>query len=249
MFKDCDRWNKPDETGFNKTGYVTRNGVVIYPKRRQIAKTSLQKVERRQHRLFSIAGHPRADQIEIFFSNNVINFYLYHSAMAQIRQSESQFWDHPIKVPILLPTVPTEYESRWARLSTILRKGDHIFTLDTNSVASKLIAYLDQGTWSHVGCYVGEGRIVEAITSGVVERSIEAYHRPRYRLGVYRVDSAKPEQIEAMVSFQRTQIGKRYGWTQLFRLGAQLVFGVFPREVLTPNELIPAFGHRLIEIV
>ncbi len=249
VFKDRDRWHKIDETGFNKTGYVTRNGVVIYPSRRRIAKTSLQMVERRHHCLFSIAAHPHADQIELFFSSNVINYYLYSTAMEQIRQTESRFWDYPIKVPILSPAIPTEYESRWGHLTATLQKGDLIFTLDSTSMASKLITYLDQGAWSHVGLYAGEGRIVEAITSGVVERSIEAYHHPRYRLGAYRVDSAKPKQIETMIFFQRTQIGKPYGWTQLLRLGAQLVFGVFPREVLTPNELIPAFECRLVEIV
>ena len=37
MFKDFDPWHKTDGTGYNKTGYVTETGLVIYPRSSRIA--------------------------------------------------------------------------------------------------------------------------------------------------------------------------------------------------------------------
>jgi uncharacterized protein YycO len=134
----------------------------------------------------------------------------------------------------------------------MLQKGDAIFTLDTKSIASRLIAYLDQGAWSHVGTYVGNGQIVEAITLGVVERSIEAYHDARYRLGVYRLPGASLEQIDSLVSFNRSTVGDRYSYRKALTLGIRLALGIWPSagaRHTTPNMLIAMAGYNLVAIV
>jgi cell wall-associated NlpC family hydrolase len=185
VFKESgDPWHSVDASGFNKTGYVTNCGVVIYPRRSRIAHTSVKAVTRRHHRLIDLSTHPRAAEIETFFTNNVINNTLYVEAMRQIGDPNSSFWNNPIKIPILSPISLEEHEARWSRILGVLQKGDAIFTLDTKSIISRLITYLDQGTWSHVGTYAGNGKITEAITSGVVERDIEEYHDSRYRIGI-----------------------------------------------------------------
>ena len=100
----------------------------------------------------------------------------------------------------------------------------HIFTFDTKSVGSRLIAYLNQGTWSRVGICSGNGCVLEAITSGVTERSIEAYHHPRYRLGIYRL-SGSPAQIDKMIEFAESQLGKSYAFKKALKLGVRMILG------------------------
>jgi hypothetical protein len=246
-----DPWHRTDETGFNKTGFVTENGIVIYPRRSRIARMSIEAVRKKPHRLLQI-DHPRAEQIETFFTSNVMNTHLYVKGMQQIADANSPFWNNPVKLPILTPINPAEHEARWSRIPGILQKGDGIFTLDTKSIASRLISYLDQGTWSHVGTYVGNGQIVEANTLGVVERSIEAYHDTRYRLGVYRLPGASPEQIVSLVAFNRSHVGDRYSYRKAFTLGIRLALGLWPSSGArhtTPNMLITKAGYDLIGIV
>jgi Permuted papain-like amidase enzyme, YaeF/YiiX, C92 family len=256
MFKEFDPWHPADITGFNKTGYVTESGVVIYPRRSRIARKSIDAVMKQPYRIFQNTRHPRAMEVEIFFTNNVINTAMYTTAMQLLAQPESRFWDHPIKLPILRPITPAEHETRWNTLLNAFQKGDMIFTFDTESIVSRFIAYLDQGTWSHVGTYTGEGRISEAITSGAVERSIEAYHHPRYRLGIYR-HSGSVRQIDAVIEAARSQIGKPYAFGKVLRLGGRMILGIWPtpgeRRHVTPNMLITMLSTnadlRLVEVI
>jgi cell wall-associated NlpC family hydrolase len=253
-----DPWHPTDATGFSKTGYVTNSGIVIYPRRSRIARTSIEAVTRSHHRLIDISKHPRAAQIEALFTNNVINNTLYVAAIQQIGNPNSPFWNNPIKIPILSPISPEEHETRWIRFVGALQKGDGIFTFDTKSIVSRIITHLDQGAWSHVGTYVGNGRIVEAITLGVVERSIEAYHDTRYRLNIYRFPGASPQQIDSMIASCHSTVGDRYSYRKVLLLGIRLALGIWPSQKpgaslltrhATPNRIITAAGYDLIEIV
>jgi hypothetical protein len=252
LFKEFDPWHPTDQTGFNKVGYVTENGVVIYPRRSRIAKKSLSVIKRRPHRIIQLARHPRAKEIETFFTSNVINTAMFVAGIQMIGLPGSPFWDSPIKMPVLTPITPAEHEKKWNTVLPTIQRGDAVFTLDTKSVASRLITYLDQGTWSHVGMYTGEGRICEAVTSGVTERSIEAYHDPRYRLGIYRLGGS-PEQIDKMIEWSRSQIGKAYAFRKVLRLGIRMILGIWPpsvetRQVTPPLHSGPTNWWTLSEI-
>jgi hypothetical protein len=247
-----DPWHRPDQAGFSKTGYVTATGTVIHPRRSRIARTPFHKIVQRPHRFIDIPSHPRSAQIEEFFTGNVLSNQLYVRGLLEIRNVDSSFWNNPIKIPILAPITAEEHELRWNRMIGLLQKGDGIFTFDTKSLSSRAIAYLDQGSWSHTGTYSGNGQICEAITSGVVERSIEAYRDSRYRLGVYRVPGASSEQIDKMVAFGRSKVGKRYNFRGALRLGMRLALGIWPeswRRDTTPNMLIPTVGYELVTLV
>jgi hypothetical protein len=247
-----DPWHRPDQTGLSKTGYVTAAGIVIHPRRSRIGRTPLKKIVERPHRFIEMPNHPHSDQIEEFFTSNVINNRLYVRAIHEIANVNSTFWNNPIKAPILTPITPEEHEARWNRMVKLLQKGDGIFTFDTKSLSSRVIAYLDQGTWSHTATYSGNGQICEAITPSVIERSIEAYRNSRYRLGAYRLPGASSEQIDAMVAFGRLQVGKRYNFRGALRLGIRLAFGIWPQNRprdTTPNTLISMLGYELVALV
>jgi hypothetical protein len=240
-----DPWHRPDQTGFSKTGYVTATEMVIHPCRSRIARTPLKKIVQKPHRFIDMPKHPHSAQIEEFFTSNVLNNELYVKGLLEIPNKNSNFWNNPIKVPILAPITPEEHELRWNRTIRLLQKGDGIFTFDAKSISSRAIAYLDQGSWSHIGTYSGNGLICEAITSGVVERSIEAYRDSRYRLGVYRLLGGSSEQIDRTAAFMRSQVGK-------LRLGMRLALGIWPanrRRDTIPNMLIAITGYELVALV
>jgi uncharacterized protein YycO len=147
----------------------------------------------------------------------------------------------------LQPIAVDEFETRWQAMLSVLQRGDLVFTVDTVSAASRLITYLDQGTWSHVCCYTGSDHIHEAITGGVVERHIDAYHDLRYRLGIYRTDEARDD-IDARIGFLRAQVGKPYAFKKVLVLGVRMLLGLPPGEV-TPNMMPPMLRIRLVHIV
>ena len=247
-----DPWHRRDTTGFNNTGYITADDMVIHPRRSRIGMTPLARIEKGPHQLIQLPNLPHAPQIETFFTNNVINNTLYVMALQQIANANSPFWRSPIKTPILTPISAEEHERRWTKMKSVLRRGDGIFTVDTGSVVSRIVTYLDQGTWSHVGTYSGNGQIQEAITSGVMERSIEAYHHCRYRLGAYRLPGVTESQIDTMISFSRTQIGESYGYRDAITLGLRLALGMWPTAGVahtTPNMLIAMAGYELLELI
>jgi permuted papain-like amidase YaeF/Yiix C92 family enzyme len=247
-----DPWHRRDTTGFNNTGYVTADDIVIHPRRSRIAMTPLARIAKRPHQLIQLPNLPHAQQIEAFFTKNVINNTLYVMALQHIPNANSPFWRSPIKVPILEPISAEEHERRWNKLKSVLQKGDGIFAIDTESAGSRIIAYLDQGSWSHVGTYSGNGQIVEATTSGVTERTIEAYHNRRYRLGAYRLPGATSEQIDTIISFARTQIGGGYNYRGAITLGLRLAFGMWPTAGAahtTPNMVLAMAGYELLEVI
>lgn len=159
-----------------------------------------------------------ADKIEAFFALNRENPELFIQGVKALTEN-LRFFDQPIKLPILDPIDTDEYEKRWREFVALLSIGDSIMLIDTASAVSRLIAYFDHGVWSHSATYTGDGNVGEATTSGVVERSIEVYHSPRFRLGLYRPrPEPTPEQQAQMVAFIRAQIGKPYNWRGVFRL-------------------------------
>jgi hypothetical protein len=250
VFKDRPSpWQRADIAGFNRTGYVTREGIVIYPRRSRIARAPLNEITRKPHALIDLSKHPRAEQIEQFFTQNVINKTAYVTAIEKIGDVTSPFWDHPIKIPILKPLAAKEREAIWTNTLSILQPGDNISTFDTRSTISRVITYFDQGTWSHTATYVGDGRVIEAVSQGVIERSIDVYKDPRYRLGVYRAPGITQQQIDKMIAFVRSHLGDRYGYRRVLILGIRMALGMQRTGPPTPNELIIAAGFDLVGIV
>jgi hypothetical protein len=261
-FRDFDRvWYRVDITGFNKVGYITRSSTVIHPRwNRGLTESPLSRVLRYPHALSERLARTQteADNIEAFFTQNVPSVELFNSGLqALVSASDLSFFESPIRIPVLDDISPLEFERRWEVFSLTLRRADIIFVLDTKSLISRLIARFDHGTWSHVGVYTGERTIVEAITAGVVERNIEVYHDPRYRLGIYRHKTIGPKAATSLVDVLRSQLGKRYDFLSAIRLAIFKVLGLQPGagsrpptlDELTPNDAARAERAALIWVV
>ena len=255
-FRDHDPWHKPDDTGMNKVGFVTDADNVIYPLRMKLVERPLKTVSRRK--LFRVyerqSSSELTQRIRSFFENNAPNPLLFNRAVgALIKPGGESFFDDPIKLPRLQPISREEWEARWNTFVLLPKPGDLIQVFDSESTISTLIARFDNGTWSHSASYVGDGRICESITSGVVERAIESYKAPRYRLGLYRAPGLTDSQAESLCSRSRSQVDKPYAWGKVTALalrkllGIAIPFGV-PRYT-SPNDMVAGGNLTLMFVV
>jgi hypothetical protein len=136
------------------------------------------------------------------------------------------FFASPVKLPNLTPISAGEHERRWDMLLSICKPGDTITTFDTMSRMSRLISLLDSSPWSHVGIYIGDGRIAEALTTGYVDRTIDVYRSTRYRLGVYRFDNVPPDAAAMLSAMVGSMVGDGYDYFAAFIIGVRLIFRI-----------------------
>lgn len=203
------------------------------------------------------------EKIETFFTENVLNSLLFQmglKALAALISSDSKFLDDPhaffqkpIYLPKLKPVEKESYETRWRECISLLMPGDIVSALDESSFISRLIARIDKGTWSHTAVYLGNGRIAEVITTGGIERNIEVYKDPKYRLGIYRHRNATQDQLTSVVNYSRINLNVKYAWRKAARLGIRKMFGIPIRDYkssdTSPNDLVVLYGMNLIFVL
>ena len=140
----------------------------------------------------------------------------------------------PVKLPRLEPIDKQSRFYRWIALKSLASKGDLLFTFDTANLFSKIISLVDSGPWSHCAIYTGAGTVIEAIASGVCERSIDIYADSRYRLGLYRLRSDLQDQDNTVES-DRSIIGQPYCYRKAVVVGVKKLLRL-PRSFPTPND-------------
>jgi hypothetical protein len=140
-------------------------------------------------------------------------------------------------------------------MEKIVRPADCIMTLDTSSYISKVIAAVDQGVWSHVAGYAGEENIFDMTTGGLVERPLNTYRSPRYRIGLYRPATSTGDpndpRVDQFLNFSRSKIGRvRYDYSMIAKLGFMKTFGIRRRaprdDEVTPNDMARSPQLRLL---
>jgi hypothetical protein len=195
------------------------------------------------------------DKIDKFFTHNKPNAELFFRGLDAISRRDHAFFDFPVRLPILPPTTPQEFEERWARMEEIVRPADCIMTFDTSSYVSRVIAAVDRGVWSHVAGYAGNGNIFEMTTQGLVERPLRAYRSPKYRIGIYRPATSTGDpcdpRIDSYLAFVRAKISSaRYSYSRVIKLGGQKLLGIQPRRPsdfdVTPNDMARSPQLRLL---
>lgn len=112
---------------------------------------------------------------------------------------------------------------------------------------SRLIAWVDNGSWSHAAVYAGEGRLLEMLTSGSCERPIAVYRSPNFRVGLYRLQ-LKDGDGTKVIDVLRSRLGFKYSYKKALIAGLQKMLGI-KRTHATPNDELMRSGIRLIAIV
>lgn len=116
----------------------------------------------------------------------------------------------PFLTGTLFPVRPSyksdyDYDTAWNHLKTNLKPMDVVFTVDTNSMVSRFIAWATHGPWSHVAVHVNGGEIWESVLSGIRTVPIETYKGRRYWIAAYRLSAA----IEKPITVEQAQVAVR----------------------------------------
>jgi Permuted papain-like amidase enzyme, YaeF/YiiX, C92 family len=215
---------------------------MVYQRGHNFVEVPLLRLRPKRIEAYGIKGSgTELDAIEQFFTGNVLNTFLMNRGLYALAQGPRDLFASPVKLPILRPISESEWRLRWHELPNALQKLDTIQVFDGTSRISRFLAAVDRGSWSHTAMYSGDGTVIEAITSGVTERSLDVYRRPGVRIGVYRMAGCSPQNADKAIKFARERVGNGYGWAQLLRKGIQMLAHVHPKPqhfIASPNDLI-----------
>ncbi len=242
LFLDSKQRNPSDETGFNQIGVVISDSEILCKRGNRIVTVSEVDSENNKYDVYApIAEELTANVIE-YFTNNIISQEIFDLGVAALANKSSiNLFRNPILMPNFEKLPCNDFENKWRTIETVIRPGDMVFTFNKGFV-SKIIARLDNGSWSHVGIYVGGGLVCEAITSGVTKSPLKKYKENDVRIGIYRHDGMSPDTAKNIAARCEEELGKSYNWWGAVRLGVKMIFKI-KSEIPSPNGLI--FGGQL----
>lgn len=260
LFLDTRDPNPENATGCNHIGVILQDDSVVFCRRRRATSLSVSKLRRSAPRMHLLKPKDAAVRNSLlrYFTTHRYNPRLLELGFTSLSSPTLKVLDSLEIMPDVRDPLPApEHERAWQRVTSRLEPGDSIFTYDTTSFVSRIITRIDSGSWSHVGVYVGDGQIVEAISSGVVRRSLDVYRTSKIRLGVYRAVSATEEGKAKAIFWLNRQVGKPYNYAGVIRLAFRKVVERYlpirwpirsPRD-LSPNDMIYRGGLYLVDYV
>ena len=93
--------------------------------------------------------------------------------------------------------------------STVLRPGD-ILLSSANGITSAGVRLVTFSPVSHASLYIGDGRVVEAVGTGVRNRSVDEVMNDEAVIVVFRHPALQQEHGEKIRGFALEKVGKRY---------------------------------------
>jgi hypothetical protein len=144
------------------------------------------------------------------------HFMIYRGATAFFYEFVEPLWTKQVVRAYRLVTFGSTYmrsaDIQMARAH--LHDGDMVVGRCEAAATTNAIEWLGS-RWTHVGLYIGNGLVVEALdSSGVVVTSLALFMRRYTRVAVYRVDQSW--NVEAGVRYALAQVGKPYNFAFLF---------------------------------
>jgi hypothetical protein len=152
------------------------------------------------------------------------------------------------------PLEESDFWSSWDFITSEILPGDRLFSRDTRDGISSVIANIDEGSWSHVSTYIGDGLLheIEPPRSNIVQ--LRLYANPTYRLALFRDQYSvwmSPARLQAesrqLTVRAKTNQGNLYDLFGALCAGIENVFSNEPNRP-TPNSLIRSGGFVPIEI-
>ncbi len=261
FFMDAKNQIPEQRCGYSQFGIVHEKGKVIYVRktkyRRKIVVSKLSDIDG-DSKIYSHRDSLLSANIARFFNVNLMNPRMFDLAIYKIKNDES-FFDDPLLMPKYKHNIDEQYfTEKWRIIGQKLKPADLIFTYDSSSILSKIIKFMDNGLWSHVANYTGDGTVCEAISPRTTERPLSVYKQMNYRIGVYRWHKELSDEARnKIVDNLRSDLGLPYGYITLFKLGwlrllnrnKFLFEGDFDPDKVTPNDLIYSGNYRLVEFV
>ncbi|MDO6693831.1 hypothetical protein Q4574_11075 [Aliiglaciecola sp. 3_MG-2023] len=247
FFEDNDQHHPVDESGFNKFGIVLKENIVCFLSKKTVAYRPISELTRFPHEFRRIETDISEQSIETFFLENHQSPDLFHRGFSAIHKGESDYFNNPIKLPVLESKSLLEKNDKWPILCNSIQAGDWLCTFQSKSFMSKIISAVDTGPWSHVAICSGNDTIIEATTEGCVERPLTVYEGKYIHVGLYRGNLTEQEKNESVLR-ARSTIGSKYNYKGAFIAGMQKFLDK-PRYAPTPADLIIFSNVTLVTYV
>ena len=246
------------KTGCNQTGVLISEQTILYCRNRKIVHIEIDDLIGSKVTILGLKDKTKSEKIINYFKKSKSNYRLFKLGVRALMQHNMKVFDDPYIMPKLRKYgYEDEHQKNWDRVYSKLQKSDFIFTYNSKSLISKIIARIDKGSWSHSGIYVGNGEIFEAISKGVVKRKIDVYRNKHIHLGIYRsIDYellTNNDIDEILDTFYVESLGLKYGFHKALILGIRTLLGLtedkFSLTDLTPNGLIYVGNLYLVDFI
>lgn len=242
------------KTGCNQTGVLISEQTILYCRNRKIVHIKIDDLIGSKVIICGLKDKTKSDKIINYFKKSKSNYRLFKLGVRALMQHNMKVFDDPYIMPKLREYgSEDEHQKNWHRVTSKLQKNDFIFTYNSKSLISKIIASIDKGSWSHSGIYFGNGEILEAISKGLVKRKIDVYRNKHIHLGIYRAIGTNNDIDEILDTFYVESLGLKYGYHKALILGIRTLLGLtedkFSPTDLTPNGLIYAGNLYLVDFI
>ena len=246
FFRDGDQ-RHPHEGEFNKAGYLIDRTRVLHLQGNRLVKTQIGRLKVFSPKVIAMSLDGAVGQaVHECLVAEPLDPRRFGYAMNALTALDWKYFTHPAP-PLPAPALTLEeYWVRWDSFWALAKPADLVFTFDSSSRMSRIISWVDRGPWSHSAMYSGQGTVIEATTSGCVERPIDVYKRPQFRLGLYRYRDVNPE---LAVAGMRTTIGAGYNYWGALRAGVGKYLNLLERGAGTPNDLIAVPGVEQVSYI
>ena len=230
--------------GYTKVGILTKDGLVRYKQFRSIATCSILDVRSKPHKILEPPAPFDQGRVWQYLNHNYRSSFLHDAATHAIATNNTAFFDEPTRLPIHERITTDEHQRRCEVLKNEAKASDILFTFNPSSRMSRLIAWVDCGTWSHTATLLSSTSLCEAIPAGVRNINLEHYLRPPFRLGLFRCDPPAPDPASG-IEWARTTVGNKYAFKKAFLAAASKRFGISKRMPL-PNDLALSESLQLV---
>ena len=238
----------------NQTGVFVSEQTIVYCRNRKILQINIDELSDTYIKIIGLKDKTKSEKINNYFKISKSSYRLFKLGIRALMQNNMKVFDEPFIMPKFKQyNSESDYQQRWNRVYSKLKKSDAIFTYNSKSLISKTIAFIDKGSWSHTGIYAGNGEIIEAISKGVVRRNITAYRNKNIHLGIYRTIEPIQNDDELVECFWSESNGQKYGFHKAITLGIRTLLGLtedkFSATDVTPNGLIYSGNLYLVDYV
>jgi hypothetical protein len=231
------------KTGCNQTGVFVDDKNILFCRGRKVVSIHKNKLLGTKVVITQIKDKALLPNISEYFKASRHNYRLFRLGIRALALCNFDVF----KTQVIMPYFnehdkEIDHENAWNRVISKLQISDLIFTVDSKSILSRIIAAVDEGSWSHCGIYIGNNEIFEVTSKGAFTRAINVYNKKNIHLGIYRhYEMINCENfIDDFVKDNTSN--NKYPYIKAFVIGFRTYFGLAdsdnPEEILTPNGLV-----------
>jgi len=242
------------KTGYNQTGIFVTGNEILFCRGKKILTVKVETIRGTIVTIYEPSDRELMPNIADYFNLSRQNYRIFKLGVRALGIGNHEVFRQPIIMPLLRKYMnQDDYEHAWIEFISKLRKSDYIFTFNSKSILSRLIASIDNGSWSHCGIYLGDEEIYEMTTKGTVKKNIDAYKKMFIHIGAYRHFRMTEEKRNSIDEYSKTLTYSAYPYLKAFILGIRTYFGLVneddPVEIPTPNGIIYRGEYYLVSYV